>query len=131
MDEGKQIRLASTEIAQLWTQYMNDSASICMLAYFLEKAEDAEMKPIIAHALALSQAHIQKITAILVFDHSNKATSLVKIVRPLLFQLEHVFTWSERHDRLVAIRNNLGVLAFRANSCLWRLHVKTSQIFQF
>jgi hypothetical protein len=50
---------------------MNDRASICMLAYFLEKAEDAEIKPIIAHALELSQAHIQKVTAILT-EEKNK-----------------------------------------------------------
>ncbi|MBT2663221.1 DUF3231 family protein [Bacillus sp. ISL-45] len=63
--KGNQIRLTAGEIAQLWIQYLNDSASICILSYFLEKAEDEEIKPLIKFALGLSQLHIQKITAIL------------------------------------------------------------------
>ncbi|MGG3564276.1 DUF3231 family protein [Neobacillus rhizosphaerae] len=64
-EKGKQIRLTSGEISQLWLQYLNDSSSICVLTYFLEKAEDFEIKPIIEFALELSKSHIQKITAIL------------------------------------------------------------------
>ncbi|MBU8918683.1 DUF3231 family protein [Bacillus sp. FJAT-29953] len=64
-EKGNQIRLTAGEIAQLWIQYLNDSSSICVLSFFLEKAEDEEIKPIIKFALELSQSHIQKITAIL------------------------------------------------------------------
>ena len=46
-EKGKQIRLTAGEISQLWLQYLNDSSSICVLTYFLEKAEDFEIKPII------------------------------------------------------------------------------------
>ena len=42
MEQGKQIRLTSGELTQLVMQYMQDSASVCMLSYFLEKAEDTE-----------------------------------------------------------------------------------------
>ncbi|WP_147534207.1 DUF3231 family protein [Bacillus marasmi] len=62
MDRGKQVRLTSSEIAQLWAQYMNDSGSICILTYFVEKAEDEDIKPIIEHALELSKRHIEKLT---------------------------------------------------------------------
>ena len=61
----KQIRLTAGEMAQLWSQYLNDSASICILTFFLEKAEDEETKPIIKFALELSTSHVQKVTAIL------------------------------------------------------------------
>ncbi|MGM0901338.1 MAG: DUF3231 family protein [Bacillota bacterium] len=64
MSNVGQVRLTSSEIAQLWAQYMNDSGSICMLAFFLEKAEDEEIKPIIDHALNLSKSHIDKLTSI-------------------------------------------------------------------
>ncbi|WP_264740062.1 DUF3231 family protein [Cytobacillus firmus] len=64
-EKGNQVRLTAGEIAQLWIQYLNDSSSICVLSYFLEKAEDEEIKPLIEYALELSQTHIQKITAIL------------------------------------------------------------------
>ncbi|CDQ20886.1 DUF3231 family protein [Halobacillus karajensis] len=59
-----QIRLTSAELGQLWTQYLNDSASVCFLTYFAEKAEDSEIKNIVEHALKLSEVHIQKITSI-------------------------------------------------------------------
>lgn len=65
MEDKSQIRLTAGEFGQLWFQYLNDSSSICVLTYFLEKNEDAEIKPIIEFALDLSKSHIQKITAIL------------------------------------------------------------------
>ncbi|MGG1397764.1 DUF3231 family protein [Bacillus salipaludis] len=64
-EKETQIRLTAGEIAQLWVQYLNDSASLCVLTFFLEKAEDDEIKPIIEYALELSQSHIKIITAIL------------------------------------------------------------------
>jgi hypothetical protein len=64
-EKGKQIRLTAGEMGQLWLQYLNDSSSICILTFFLEKVEDIEIKPIIEFALDLSNSHIQKITAIL------------------------------------------------------------------
>ncbi|KMJ57156.1 hypothetical protein AB685_17220 [Bacillus sp. LL01] len=64
MENGKQIRITSMEINQLWAQYLNDSGSMCILTYFLEKAEDAEIKPVIEFALGLSKKHIEKLTSI-------------------------------------------------------------------
>jgi hypothetical protein len=64
MENEKQIRLTSMEISQLWAQYLNDSGSICILTYFLEKAEDAEIKSVIEYALELSKKHIEKLTSI-------------------------------------------------------------------
>ncbi|TDK55985.1 DUF3231 family protein [Bacillus salipaludis] len=64
-EKGNQIRLTAGEIAQLWIQYLNDSSSKCVLSYFLEKAEDEEIKPIIQYALELTRTHIEKIKAIL------------------------------------------------------------------
>ncbi|MGG0368965.1 DUF3231 family protein [Priestia endophytica] len=89
-EQGKQIRLTAGEIAQLWQQYMNDTSSICMLTYFLEKAEDLEIKPIIEYALEQSQAHIQKITAILTEEknhipHGFKLEEDVDLTAPRLF----------------------------------------------
>lgn len=67
---GKQIRLTAGEMAQLWSQYLNDSSSICILTFFLEKAEDNEINPIIEFALELSKSHVKKITAILTEEKS-------------------------------------------------------------
>jgi hypothetical protein len=68
MEQGKQIRLTSGELTELTMQYMQDSANICTLTYFLEKVNDPEIKPIIKHALEISQGHVEKISAILTAD---------------------------------------------------------------
>ncbi|GGE55536.1 hypothetical protein GCM10011391_38190 [Pullulanibacillus camelliae] len=64
MMEGKPVRLTATEVAQIWAQYMNDSASVCVLSYFLEKAEDMDIKPVIELALHLSQEHLRLLSDI-------------------------------------------------------------------
>lgn len=65
MEQGEKSRLTSGEITQLINQYMEDSVNVCTLSYFLEKAEDTEIKPVIEHALKLSQAHLKRIRTIL------------------------------------------------------------------
>jgi hypothetical protein len=88
--EENQIRLTAGEIGQLWVQYLNDSSSICVLTYFLEKAEDQEIKPIIEYALELSKSHIKIITAILteeknVVPHGFSIEEDVDIIAPRLY----------------------------------------------
>ncbi|UOQ92204.1 DUF3231 family protein [Halobacillus shinanisalinarum] len=104
-EQGKQIRLTSTEIGQLWAQYMNDSASICMLSYFLEKAEDEEIKPMIAHALELSQAHVNNITAILTEEknklpHGFKMEEDVDLTAPRLFSDSYVLNFIQNMAKI-------------------------------
>ncbi|MBU8878229.1 DUF3231 family protein [Bacillus sp. FJAT-29790] len=57
-------QLTSAEIACIWTAYMNDSMSKCILGYFLKDVEDQEIRPIIQHAYDLSSTHIEKLTHI-------------------------------------------------------------------
>ncbi|CDQ40001.1 MULTISPECIES: DUF3231 family protein [Virgibacillus] len=64
MENEKNIRLTSAELSQLWASYQNDTGSICVLKHFLKNVEDADVRPILEHALELSQTHIQKLTAI-------------------------------------------------------------------
>lgn len=58
MDDKTKIRLTAAEMAMLWTQFINDTASICVLSYFLEKVEDPEVKPVIEFALNGSKHNI-------------------------------------------------------------------------
>jgi len=37
-------KLASTELANLWTQYMSDSMSVCVINFMLKKVEDADIR---------------------------------------------------------------------------------------
>lgn len=64
MVNEQNIRLTSAELSQLWASYQNDSGSICILKHFLDTVEDDEIRPVLEHALQLSQGHIQKLTAI-------------------------------------------------------------------
>ncbi|WP_252120809.1 DUF3231 family protein [Halalkalibacter sp. APA_J-10(15)] len=98
MSQGKQIRLTSGEIAQLWAQYMSDSASICMLTYFLEKAEDTDIKSVIAYSLKLSQSHIKKITSIFTAEkheipHGFKIEEDVDVHAPRLYSDSYVLNF--------------------------------------
>ncbi len=56
------IELSSAEIAGLWTAYMNDSAAVHVIEYFLKYVDDGQVKPILQYALDLSKKHIKKIS---------------------------------------------------------------------
>ncbi|WCK56384.1 DUF3231 family protein [Aneurinibacillus sp. Ricciae_BoGa-3] len=58
------IRLTAPEIANLWTNYMNDSMAICVLKYMLEKVEDREIRPVFEYALELAKVHVKTIAGI-------------------------------------------------------------------
>lgn len=60
-NEQHPVELTSSEIANLWTQYMNDSISICILSHAIEKAKDEKTKDILQLANSISKSHIQKI----------------------------------------------------------------------
>lgn len=55
------VELTSAEIANLWTQYMNDSLSICILTHAIEKAKDEDIKEVLGFALSLAESHIVKL----------------------------------------------------------------------
>ncbi|MBO1514099.1 DUF3231 family protein [Metabacillus bambusae] len=95
MAEQKKVRLTSGELSQLWIQFMNDSASICLLSYFLNKVEDAEIKPIIEYSLKLSNDHVNKITSIFTEEnsaipHGFKIDEDVELNAPRLFSDSYV-----------------------------------------
>lgn len=64
MDHKSSIPLTSSEIAYLWTNFMGDSMSECVLGMFLKHAEDADVKEMLALALQLSKKHLQETKAI-------------------------------------------------------------------
>ncbi|WP_349305541.1 DUF3231 family protein [Bacillus sp. FJAT-49736] len=111
-----QIRLTAGEIAQLWVQYLNDSASICVLTYFLEKAEDNEIKPIIVYALELSKSHIKIITAILteeknVIPHGFTMEEDVDITAPRLYSDGFVLNFIHHMSKIGLILYSAAVAA--------------------
>ncbi|WP_084361932.1 DUF3231 family protein [Robertmurraya korlensis] len=85
--EKHNIRLTSSEIANLWTNYMGDSISICVFTYFLNHIDDLEIKRVLEHAIDLSRQHISKIAQI--FREEG-------IPVPLGFTNEDVYPQAER-----------------------------------
>ncbi|WP_261132985.1 DUF3231 family protein [Bacillus sp. Marseille-Q3570] len=63
MEINKKIRLTSAELSQLWTAYMNDTFSVCVLKYFLNHVEDDEIRPILQYALQLAETHVERVEA--------------------------------------------------------------------
>ncbi|WP_085994316.1 DUF3231 family protein [Oceanobacillus senegalensis] len=102
--EGKE-KLTSSELTNLWTAYMNDSAAICQLTYFKTKCEDEEIKPVIHDALEVAQSHITKITE---FLHEEKypipygfhLEEDVDIHAPRLFSDLYVLNYLEQMGRI-------------------------------
>ncbi|GGJ77433.1 hypothetical protein GCM10007111_43820 [Virgibacillus kapii] len=60
----RNIPLTSAEIGSLWTGYMNDSMSKCILGFMLEHIQDADIKSVVQHAYDLSSNHLDTLTAI-------------------------------------------------------------------
>jgi hypothetical protein len=59
-----QTKLTSSELASIWTGYMNSSMSNCILGYFLKHVEDEKIKSIVQVAFDISSIHIEKLTVI-------------------------------------------------------------------
>lgn len=57
--------LTSSEIANLWSQYMNDSLAICVNKHALQVIDDIEIRSIYEKALQLSINHIESVSKIL------------------------------------------------------------------
>ncbi|MDC3417541.1 DUF3231 family protein [Aquibacillus salsiterrae] len=64
MKAENNIRLTSPEIASLWTAYMNNSMSYCVLKYFREKTQDIEIQKILDLAIEISETVLKSITDI-------------------------------------------------------------------
>jgi Protein of unknown function (DUF3231) len=69
MNSEHNIRLTSAEIAQLWTGYMNNSMSKCVLKYFKEKTQDEEIRTVINWAISIADTILQNITEIYVKEN--------------------------------------------------------------
>lgn len=62
--EKNNVNLTSAEIGSLWTAYMNDSMSKCVLSYLLNHIQDPDISPSIEQALTISVSHLEKLKEI-------------------------------------------------------------------
>ena len=54
-------QLTTSEIAAIWTSYMNDSMNRCILEYFLKDAEDMEIRSLVQQAYDFTNTHVTKL----------------------------------------------------------------------
>lgn len=64
MDMNHHTKLTSSEIAMLWSAYMNDSLGKCTISYLLSCVEDKKIQEVLNYALDLSDDHIQRLKGI-------------------------------------------------------------------
>ncbi|SFH59195.1 Protein of unknown function [Priestia megaterium] len=60
----KKINLTSAEIGCLWTSYMNDSMSKCILSYMLKHLKDPDIQPAIQFAYDIASNHLDQLLTI-------------------------------------------------------------------
>ncbi|MFP7298388.1 DUF3231 family protein [Neobacillus niacini] len=60
------IRLTASELSYLWTSYLADSMSVCILKFFLVHIDDTDIKALITYALYLSKKHVEFIREIFI-----------------------------------------------------------------
>ncbi|MEH7493322.1 DUF3231 family protein [Neobacillus niacini] len=58
------IKLTAAELSYLWTCYLADSMSVCVLKYFLVHIDDNDIKSLTTSALQLSEKHVESIRGI-------------------------------------------------------------------
>ncbi len=56
------MNLTSSELACIWTGYMNNSMAKCMLGYFLKDVRDEEMKAVFQFAYDIANSHTKQLT---------------------------------------------------------------------
>ena len=67
----KEIQFTSSEIASLWTTYMNDSMAKCILGFMLKDIQDPDIKPAIQYAYDISSNQLEQL--LVYFKEKNYA----------------------------------------------------------
>ncbi|WP_458415024.1 DUF3231 family protein [Schinkia sp. CFF1] len=62
--ESHNVRLSSAEIGGLWSTFIQETMSVCLLKYFLHHLKDDTIKPLLEKALHKSETYIQQISEI-------------------------------------------------------------------
>jgi hypothetical protein len=62
MQNDHLVRLTSSEISNIWTQYMNDSMAVCVFTHFIQHTSDEEIREVLEFAIQLSKRHLADIS---------------------------------------------------------------------
>jgi hypothetical protein len=113
MEDKTKIRLTAAEISSLWSQYINDTVSECVLNYFLNNTDDSSVKEIIVFGLNASKKNLTMLKEI--FDRENFPYPVgftkedVSVNAPRLFSDTFVMMYL-RHMSLLGMAANSGAI---------------------
>ena len=92
-------KLTSSELANLWTQYLNDSLSCCMFRYFTNTVQDDDIMHVLQFALDLSESHLPKIREFLTEENYPIPLGFTKedvnLEAPALFTDTYVIVFTQ------------------------------------
>ncbi|WP_456276937.1 DUF3231 family protein [Bacillus sp. AK128] len=54
----RNVMLTTSEMANLWTTYHNDTLATAVIPYFINNVDDAQIKEVLQYALSLSEQHL-------------------------------------------------------------------------
>lgn len=135
MDE-KKIYLTSSEIASLWTTYMNNSMSIHVLGFMLKSIKDSDIKPVIQFAYDISASCLEKLIAIFEQEEFSIPTGFtekdVNMDAPWLFTDSFCLTYVNHMARIGMVTYSGFVgMSFREDICNYFSHClsETNQLY--
>lgn len=99
-------RLTSAEITELWMAYMNDSALFCKLSYFLNKAEDVDVQPLITKTTEIIGGHLQMLENLFIKESFSVPVGFnlqedVDVDAPRLFSDSYVLFYLQEMSRIL------------------------------
>ncbi|MCT2537698.1 DUF3231 family protein [Aquibacillus koreensis] len=68
---NKNQRLTASEISVIWSSYINNTFSTCILKYFLRNVEDTKIKHVLQLAFKISENNVKKCKEILELDDQS------------------------------------------------------------
>lgn len=136
MDE-KKIRLTSSEIASIWTTYMNNSLSTCILRFMLKHIQDAEIKHVIQFSYDIANSRLKQISTILNEEQSSIPAGFtehdVNMDAPWLFTDAFCLTYVNHMARIGMVTYSGFVgMSFRKDICEFFSEslTKTNQLYK-
>lgn len=125
MEDKTKIQLTAAEMSSLWTQFLNDAVSVCVLSYFMNSVDDKKVKEIVEIAIGASQKNISLMKEI--FDREEFPYPLgftkkdVSVHAPRLFSDTFVLMYL-RHMSILAMAANSAALGLGTRPDVISLH---------
>ncbi|MCM3575058.1 DUF3231 family protein [Mesobacillus subterraneus] len=125
MEDKTKIRLTAAEMSSMWTQYINDTVSVCVLSYFMNNVDDKKVKEIVEIANGSSQKNISMMKEI--FDREDFPYPLgftkkdVNVHAPRLFSDTFVMMYL-RHMSILGMAANSAAIGLGTRQDVISLH---------